>query len=249
MVSSFKLKLKDYIYYPEGKLIYNKAMFEEVAGRYDFITRVLSFGRDSIWKDELVLVLPEFENIKCLDMGCGTGDITFRLAKKYPEGEVIGIDVTEAMLDKARQRNNFNNVSLELKDMCYSRYGDNSFDIITGGYALRNAGDIKRAIKEVWRLLRPGGVGAFLDFSKSRNKFEQKMKYFILKLWTSFWGIIFHGKAELYGYIAESLEQFPDSEELKFYFKEAGFINIISKKYYFGIMETIWFEKPGGQNH
>ncbi len=243
MRKRFALRMHDYIHYPKGKLIYNEELFTEIAPKYDFITRALSFGADDAWKDELVDKLPGINRPRCLDLACGTGDITFRLANKYPAGFVVGLDLTKDMLARAQFRNLYSNIWFVANDMCRTGFDDNSFDIVTGGYALRNAPDIKKALTEIWRVMKFGGTGAFLDFSKPANAAFAKLENALLKIWGSFWGLVLHGNAEVYTYIAESLKQFPDCEKLKQYLKETGFGNIRSKKHFYGIIEIIIFEK------
>ncbi len=243
MRHKFTLKMHDYIHSPRGKLRYNEAMFGEIAPKYDFITRILSFGSDKGWKDHLVSALPDIENAHCLDLACGTGDITFRLARKYPAGHVVGLDLTEAMVSIARQRNNYDNVEFLLGDMSKTEFPAESFEIVTGGYALRNAPDLSKMLKEIGRVLKCGGTGAFLDFSKMRNRTLQKLEFLILKSWGGFWGLTLHANAEVYTYIAESLKQFPESSQLKLLLEQNGFGNIRSKKHFFGVTETIIFEK------
>ncbi|MFB0525576.1 MAG: ubiquinone/menaquinone biosynthesis methyltransferase [Phycisphaerae bacterium] len=246
MKRRFTLRMHDYIHWPKGKLKYNEQLFTEIAPRYDFITRALSLGADAEWKDELVAKLPYISSPKCLDLACGTGDITFRLANKYPAGLVVGLDLTEDMIALARFHNVYNNIHFTVKDMCQTGFDDNSFDIVTGGYALRNAPDIKKALNEIWRVMKFGGKAAFLDFSKPSSRFFQKLENALLKTWGSFWGLTLHGNTEVYTYIAESLKQFPNHEQLKQYLREVGFVNIQSKKHLFGITETIVFEKVTG---
>lgn len=246
MKRNFTLKMHDYIHHPEGKRKYNEGMFAEIAPRYDFITRALSFGRDKTWKDELVAKLPAIKNPNCLDLACGTGDLTFRLAQRYREGHVVGLDLTEAMLVIARPRNSLNNVEFVIGDMSQTEFADESFDIVTGGYALRNAPDLKTALEEIRRVMKPGGTGAVLDFSKTSNRTLQKLQLLVLKTWGGFWGLALHRNTDIYTYIAESLKQFPDSSQLKGHLEDIGFRNIRSKKHFFGMTETIIFEKPQG---
>jgi ubiquinone/menaquinone biosynthesis methyltransferase len=243
MRKRFALRMHDYIHCPKGKLIYNEKVFTEIAPRYDFLTRALSLGADDAWKDELIGKLPDINRPRCLDLACGTGDITFRLANKYPAGLVVGLDLTKDMLARAQLRNLYSNIRFVVNDMCQTGFDNNSFDIVTGGYALRNAPDIKKALTEIWRVMRFGGTGAFLDFSKPANIVSQKLENALLKTWGSFWGLVLHGNTEVYTYIAESLKQFPDCEQLKQYLKEKGFGNIRSKKHFYGIIEIIIFEK------
>jgi demethylmenaquinone methyltransferase/2-methoxy-6-polyprenyl-1,4-benzoquinol methylase len=243
MKRNFTLKMHDYIHRPEGKRMYNREMFGEIAPRYDFITRALSFGRDKAWKNELVQKLPELDKPKCLDLACGTGDLTFRLAERFPTGHIVGLDLTEPMLALAKRRNLFENVEFVMGDMSQTAFTDASFDIVTGGYALRNAPALRIALKEIRRVMKPGGTGAFLDFSKTSNQALQRLQLLVLKVWGGFWGVTLHRNPEVYTYIAASLKQFPDSARLKRHLEEVGFGNIRSQKHFLGMTETIIFEK------
>ena len=244
MNGRFDLNMHDYIHQAEGKLIFNPQMFSTIAPRYDFITRALSFGRDTSWKNRLVDDLPDSRNAHCLDIACGTGDITFRLAAKYPAGHIVGLDVTEPMIDYARERNTFSNITFTLQDMCRTNFADASFDIVTGGYALRNAPNLEEALIEIRRVMKPGATAAFLDFSKPPNHFLQKTKGLLLKIWGGFWGILLHRNPQLYTYIAKSLKQYPDRNALKQLITKLGFTNIRSRKHFLGFAETLIFQKP-----
>jgi demethylmenaquinone methyltransferase/2-methoxy-6-polyprenyl-1,4-benzoquinol methylase len=243
MKKGLTLKMHDHIHSPAGKLLFNEQMFGEIAGKYNFITRVLSFGRDIAWKNELIRHLPEIENPNCLDLASGTGDITFRLAEKYPSGSIIGLDLTEPMIEKARKINKYSNVEFQRGNMCKTNSPDNTFDIITGGYAIRNAPILEEALAEIERIIKPGGTAAFLDFSKVPNKLFQKFEIFLLKLWGGFWGLLLYRNIEVYTYIAESLKQFPDREQLRGLLQKCGFEVIFSKKHYAGLAETIICKK------
>lgn len=244
MARRFTLRIHDYIHNPRGKLEYNREVFTEIAPKYNFITRLLSLGADASWKDELVGQLPDVRNPSCLDLACGTGDITFRLAGRYPAGSVVGLDVTAPMLVRARSRNSFTNIHFAAGDMCQTNFDDGSFDIVTGGYALRNAPDLKKALAEIWRVMKPGATAGFLDFSKSPNQLLQRVELALLKAWGGLWGLTLHGNSEVYTYIAESLKQFPDCEQLKQYLRDGGFENIRSRAHFGGITRTVFFEKP-----
>jgi len=242
--SRFNLKLQKLNFDDsDKKKEFNYHLFSEVASKYNFLTKVLSFGRDGAWKKLLIKRLPSIENAKCLDIASGTGDITFLLAKKYPNGIITGIDLNEEMIDRAKKLNKYNNVGFMSADMCNTGLKDSYYNIITGGYALRNAPDLNVALLEIKRLLKNGGYAVFLDFSKSANKIIQKISLFFLKFWGSVWGIILHGNPDVYGYIADSLNKFPDRIKIKLILKECGFNDIKSKKLFFGFLELISFKK------
>jgi len=246
----FALKIGDHLEDAEKKKYFNEKVFSEIAPRYDFITRVLSFGHDAAWKRTLVSSLPFHESPVCVDLACGTGDLTFLLADRYPGGRIAGLDITEPMLDIARQRNTHPNVSFVNEDMGSLAIASESVDIVTGSYALRNAPHLETVINEVGRVLKPDGVAAFLDFSKPSVSIQQKMEYWVLKVWAGSWGILLHRNHEVYSYIAESLQRFPDRPHLRNIFEESGFSVIDSRLFFAGFTELLVVQKlPHGEGH
>lgn len=240
----FSLKIKDHIHTPESKRVYNEQHFSEAASRYDFATRAMSLGRDAAWKRQLVAILPDLPAPTCVDLACGTGDIAFLLAEKYPQGQVLGIDLTEPMLALARARNCSKRVDFLCGDMANTGLPEDCADIVTGSYAVRNAPELRQAFKEIHRILKPAGVVALLDFSKPPNRFLQSLQFAILKYWCGFWGLVLHGNPEVHAYIAASLDCFPDREQLRTLIDETGFVVSRSRRFYFGVLELLVLHKP-----
>ena len=243
MTGRFVLKIGNHLENAETKRYYTERNFSEVAPRYDFITRALSFGRDAAWKRTLISLLPLHESPVCVDLACGTGDIAFLLADKYPRGCIVGVDITEPMLEIARHRNTHPNVSFANQDMGSLQIVSESVDIVTGGYALRNAPNLEIVIDEISRVLKPRGVAAFLDFSKPGANIPQKLEYWSLKIWTGLWGLLLHRNHEVYSYIAESLQRFPDRRQLRNMFENRGFSVIDSRLFLGGITEVLVVQK------
>jgi len=242
----FSHKISGYIDTPGGKRRYNEEHFTIAAPRYDLATKGMSFARDSSWKRHLVDALPENPSPRCLDLACGTGDVTFLLSKKYPRGEIVGLDLTESMLGIARKRNCYSNVTFKKGDMSQTGFQNGSVDIITASYALRNAPEISETIGEIQRILTPGGVLAILDFSKSDHLFSQKLQCSLLEGWCGFWGFLLHGNPEIHGYIGESLRKFPCSSHFKKLMVERGFELVHSRRYLLGIVEGALYRKGEG---
>jgi ubiquinone/menaquinone biosynthesis methyltransferase len=243
MAPRFALRIGDHLDTPEKKRLYNEKVFAEIAPKYDFITRALSFRRDSSWKRDLIGALPQLAAPLCVDLACGTGAITFLLAQKYPNGRIAGVDITGPMLALASSRNTFPNVRFVNLDMGRLVFAPGSVDLVTGGYALRNAPDLESTIEEIREVLKPGGVAAFLDFSRPGGRLAQRIEYWILKLWGGFWGILLHRNPEVYGYIAESLARFPDRLRLRCLFRERGLTVVSSRRYFFGMTELVVVRK------
>lgn len=240
MTRTFALKFREHVGQPDSKKYYNEQLFSEVAPKYDFVTKALSLGRDAAWKRHLVDALPEGIALpRCVDVACGTGDVSFLLADRYRDGIVTGIDLTESMLEIARQRQRPANLSFQQGDMCDTGMETGSVDIVTGSYALRNAPDLERALVEIRRILKPGGVAAFLDFSRPSMPMLQFAEYWLLKCWGSFWGLVLHRNREVYAYIAESLATFPDRTQLRECVSRCGFTIMSEHRYYLGILEML----------
>jgi demethylmenaquinone methyltransferase/2-methoxy-6-polyprenyl-1,4-benzoquinol methylase len=228
---------------PEAKLAYNRLHFSEAARHYDLGTRMLSLGRDASWKRQLVDALPD-EPATVLDLACGTGDICFLLAERFPKASIEGLDLTRDMIEIAEARNHFGaRVGFVQGDICNLAYDDASQELITGSYALRNAPDLSRALQEIHRVLRPGGVAAFLDFSKSVSRSVQTIQYWALRIWGGLWGLLLHRNPSVHGYIAASLRCYPDRRQLNLLFRQLGFEHISSKSFVFGCVELVLLRK------
>jgi ubiquinone/menaquinone biosynthesis methyltransferase len=231
----FHLKAREWLDVPERKRVYNERHFAEAASRYDVATRAMSLGRDAAWKRSLVGALPNLPHPVCVDLACGTGDVAFLLAGRYPGGVITGVDLSAPMLAIARKRNRFLNVRFERGDLCDLPVPDGSADVVTGSYALRNAPDLRKAIAEVHRVLSPGGVAAFLDFSNPERSFLRLLQYHLLRSWCGLWGLLLHGTPEIHGYVAESLRVFPARNRLRGIFREQGLGMWADRRFFLGI--------------
>lgn len=222
----------------------NREMFAMIAPRYRWITQILSFGCDQRWKQALIDSAPELSMPFCLDLACGPGDISRLLAARYPHSQVMGLDICAEMLRFARQHQPPSHLHYILADMQFLPVPDHSVDVITGGYALRNAPDLDSLLREIYQKLKPGGVALFLDFSLLAQPRKAQRQATLLKFWTRLWGIIFHGNADVYGYIAASLALFPDTEDLRERIVQTGFSNFSRHEYFGGFTALVKFQKP-----
>ncbi|HMO52725.1 MAG TPA: ubiquinone/menaquinone biosynthesis methyltransferase [Kiritimatiellia bacterium] len=238
-MKTFTLHSRDYFNTAARKRYYNELLFTEVAPKYDLITRLLSFGRDREWKEAMIQSLPDIHPKRCLDLACGTGDLTRMVHYRYPDAEVTGVDLTPAMIERARLLTESSGITYEVGDMGSLRFLDGTMDLVTGGYALRNAPDIDVALNEINRVLTPHGLLAFLDFSKPVHPMGQRWNFALLKSWGSLWGYMLHRHADVYGYIAESLARYPDRQALRGMLKKRGLCVVMSKRYFGGLLEWV----------
>jgi ubiquinone/menaquinone biosynthesis methyltransferase len=239
MGARFTLKGRDHVGVPERKRLFNRIHFDVAASRYDLATRAMSLGRDAAWKRALVSVLPPLPAPKCIDLACGTGDVAFQLAARYPFGTVAGVDISRCMLARAGGRNRFANVRFACADLCALPFPDASADLVTGSYALRNAPELRAALAEVRRVLKPGGTAAFLDFSRPERPILQGVQYGLLRGWCGLWGILLHGTPEIHGYVAESLAGYPDRGRFRELLRGHGFRVVAARRFLLGMTEIV----------
>ncbi len=232
------LNIRANIQTPDRKRRYNEGLFTRVATEYDGATRAMSLGRDQTWKRRLVALLPALASPNCVDLACGTGDLTESLANRFPHGKVVGVDLTPAMIEVARSRCVQPNVSFRVQDMCRTDIPDGWADVVTGSYALRNAPVLDDALRETHRILKPGGWAGFLDFAKPPARWRQTLQLPLLKAWGGFWGLVLHGGPE-HAYIAESLRQFPDRVALREKLSRHGFRLHTARNCFGGMLEIL----------
>lgn len=196
--------------FEKSKRSYNKRLFSVVAPRYAIATRLLSLGADSRWKRNLIRMIPPCNPVYACDLACGTGDITALLCDRFPGTRIVGLDLSADMMNHTPYTNDSRSRSLVLGDMHRLPFPGSSIDLVTGGYALRNAPDITTAVAEIARILTPGGIAAFLDFSKPVNTPVASAQNALLHAWGSLIGIALHADPNVYAYIARSLSLFPN---------------------------------------
>ncbi len=253
MERRFKERLENYdLADAQSKREYNRRLFAVVAGRYDAVTTVLSFGRDRSWKRYLVDSLPKGGVHEALDIACGTGDLTLAIADRYPEARVTGADLAEEMLARARRNSRRRaparptrsaSLVFEMGDMSDLTYEDGRFDLVTAGYALRNAPDLEKALHSLCRVLRPGGTLAILDFSHLDQPAVASVQIGLLRFWGRLWGKLLHDNPEVYGYIAESLRRFPSRRALEAQLRDAGFRFVRSRTFFLGLIAVTFARK------
>lgn len=214
-------RLADALSTPARKRGYNRRLFTTIAPRYDLITRLLSYGRDQAWKARLVAMAAVRPGETALDVACGTGDVAIRL--RAAGARVTGLDLTPAMLQVARRRADAAGLACIAGDIGALPFADATIDLVTAGYALRNVPDLDAGLRELARVVRPGGRLLSLDFN--RPSWEPLRVGYEAYLWTvgSALGLVLHGDPDTYRYIALSLRRYPAAPEVVGRLRAAGF--------------------------
>jgi demethylmenaquinone methyltransferase/2-methoxy-6-polyprenyl-1,4-benzoquinol methylase len=211
---------------PDSKSRYVRRLFATIADRYDFITLALSYGRDRAWKRRLVALAAPLDGRRALDVAAGTGDITFLLASAG--ARAVGIDITPRMIELAARKAAARRTSSAflVGDMLALPFPPASFDVVTTGYGLRNVPDLTRAIDEIARVLRSGGVALSLDFNRPRNALVRAAYFRYLALVGGLLGWLLHGDPDTYRYIPASLRTYPGAEGVAALFERHGFADV-----------------------
>src|SRR3954470_2607930 len=196
-------------------------LFATVAPRYDLINDLQSFGLHRWWKRKLVLAANPQPGERALDLCCGTGDISFALARKG--ASVLGLDFSEPMLRIARQRAvQAGSVEFVQGDAQALGFEDGSFDIVTIGYGFRNLPDPRAGLIEMDRVTRPGGRLLALDFGKPENAVWRAFYFAYLRFIVPLFGRLFCGDSQTHSYILESLRHYPAQKGIAAIMQEIG---------------------------
>ena len=202
-------------------------VFHSVAEEYDLMNDAMSFGMHRLWKKMLIELSELSEGSIALDIASGTADIPRLINKKFKSVSMHVTDINASMLalgkDRAINENFFHNCSFALASGESLPYQNQTFDLVTVGFGLRNFTDKERGLKEMRRVLKPNGVLLILEFSKPTNSFFSKIYD-----WYSFniipkLGNFLANDSESYQYLAESIRMHPDQETLKDMVLDAGF--------------------------
>jgi len=224
----------------EGKEEYVKDVFTEIASYYDEMNDLMSMGMIKGWHKFMMKKAGSLGSKKCLDVGTGTGEIAFLLSENAgKDGEVYGVDLTPKMLEyaeaKMKKLDLPKDVIFETGDALSLRFENDSFDVVTSGYMLRNVTDIQKAVDEMYRVLRPGGRAVVAELSKPDNRviryfYELYMKHRVSRLGKKYdKGVSIDGRYSAYEWLSSSVEGFPKGKVMTDKFLKAGF----SEAHYF----------------
>jgi demethylmenaquinone methyltransferase / 2-methoxy-6-polyprenyl-1,4-benzoquinol methylase len=192
------------------------AMFDNIAHKYDFLNGFLSLGIDKYWRKRMLSNLKGLEDIKMLDVATGTADVAIAAAKFDNVKSILGVDISRNMLDigiaKIKNLNLDRKISLELGDSENLRFEDNSFDVVTVAFGVRNFEDLNKGLSEINRITKQGGKLIVLEFSKPKL-FPFKQLYNIyFKYVLPLIGKLTSKDNRAYTYLYESVQSFPDGE-------------------------------------
>lgn len=217
-----------------------RMMFDRIAPRYDFLNTLLSLGQASVWRRRMARFIPNDAPLRLLDLATGTGDQLIELARRRNNMTFgIGLDRAENMLVRARKKIR----KRELDARCEVRRGDataipfadESFDVATITFGIRNVSDVDRALLEMHRVLKPGGRALVLEFSLPGNHVIRMLYLFYFRTILPRIGGLISGDKNAYRYLNQTVESFPYGEEFCALMRKAGFVRVAAHPMTFGV--------------
>lgn len=210
-------------------------VFEKISDNYDKMNSVISFQQHLKWRKDTMKRMKVQKGSKALDVCCGTADWTIALAEAVgPSGEVTGLDFSQNMLNVGIEK--VKNLGLKHVNLIHGNamelpFPDNSFDYVTIGFGLRNVPDYLQVLKEMHRVLKPGGVAVCLETSQPTLIGYKQLYYFYFRFIMPMFGKLFAKSYQEYSWLQESARDFPGMKELARLFETAGFNNVFYKPY------------------
>jgi demethylmenaquinone methyltransferase/2-methoxy-6-polyprenyl-1,4-benzoquinol methylase len=214
-------------------------MFDNIAGSYDFLNRLLSMRIDVYWRNVAIALLKDLNPKTILDVATGTADTAIALCKKLQPTKIIGVDISNKMLDVGRVKIKDKNLSaiIELQegDSENLQFDDNMFDAATITFGIRNFENVGKGLEEILRCLRPGGRLVILEFARPRNFPLKQLFNIYFKYVLPLIGKLTSKDPRAYTYLYESVQAFPDREAFVALMDKAGYKNTNFKSLTIGI--------------
>lgn len=229
----------------KDKATYVQGMFGRIAERYNLMNRLMTGGQDQRWRRFVVQKAQIPANGVILDLATGTGDIAFEVLHAHPNTKVFGADFSLPMMFVGKRSLLGDLVNWCGADALHLPFPDQSFHAVMSGYLLRNVTDIRQALREQMRVLKPGGTMVVLDSSPPPANLLRPFILMYLRYGIPLLGRIISGKqgADAYRYLPESTQAFKTPQELVDLMRETGVENVEFKTFMFGTMAVHWGQK------
>jgi demethylmenaquinone methyltransferase / 2-methoxy-6-polyprenyl-1,4-benzoquinol methylase len=224
-----------------------REMFTSIAPRYDLLNHVLSFNVDRMWWRKTARNFAHIlsrADARILDLCCGTGDMTFALLRqaRNSDARILGADFSHAMLQRAGQKSAGTALRWVEADALRLPFGDAQFDLITTAFGFRNLADYDAGLREILRVLRPGGECGILDFGEPDGLVGSLYRVYFKRVLPAV-GTVISGVKGPYAYLPASVERFPSPGEMLARMRRAGFQEATWTPYTLGIAGLYWGRK------
>ena len=224
-------------------------MFDRIAPRYDLLNRLLSLGIDAAWRKRMIRCLPAREEMKLLDLATGTADQAITLVRGCNRIEsAVGLDMAEKMIEIGREKiarlGLAEIISLATGDAGNIPKPENFCDTVTISFGIRNVVDVPKSLREMLRVLRPGGRALILEFSTPPGRAFKAVYLFYLRHILPNLGAMISGDSSAYRYLNQTIETFPSGESFCVLMRDAGFSDVKRMPLSFGIATIYQGDKP-----
>lgn len=192
-------------------------MFDAISPKYDLLNRAFSLGIDQGWRRKVIRLVKQEPVARLLDVATGTADLAILAARRSAAGEVVGVDISEGMLRHGRQKVKAAaldaRVTLQRADSAALPFADGSFDAVTVAFGVRNFEDLEKGLREMLRVLRPGGRLFVLEFSKPRRApMKQLFRFYFHRVMPAVGRVVSRDSAA-YTYLPQSVDAFPEGAD------------------------------------
>ncbi|MBN2401896.1 MAG: bifunctional demethylmenaquinone methyltransferase/2-methoxy-6-polyprenyl-1,4-benzoquinol methylase UbiE [Spirochaetes bacterium] len=225
---------------PENKKRFIKNLFDDIVPTYDLLNHLLSFGTDKLWRRRIFRLMRPVKDARALDLCCGTGDLSL-LIHRHGAG-VVSLDFSLNMLAKGKQRKTLRGYCVAA-DASNLPFRDSSFNAAAIAFGIRNIPDLKNFIRDVHRVLEPGGEFAILELVRPRSRFIKAVYAVYLNKLLPLIGGLVSGKWTAYKYLSGTIRTFVDPDDLKLMLEQGGFRNVKLHPQTFGVASIIVCEK------
>lgn len=216
-------------------------MFDNIAPRYDLLNHTLSLNVDRLWRRRVVRIVRRCRPQRVLDLATGTGDLAIATARALPGVRVLGVDLSDRMLEAARKKvaacGLDGRIVLEQGDGERLALADGAVDAATVAFGVRNFGDLEAGLRELARVVKPGGTAVVLEFSRPRNRlFRALYEFYSYRILPRIGGLVSRDR-RAYAYLPASVGEFPPPEEFLRLMERAGFRSCRARSQSFGIAQ------------
>ena len=234
----------------ESKTEQVEEMFDSIAPAYDFMNTAMTFGLHRYWRNCAIKMLKSLPHDAILDVATGTGDVAFCLYDKFRPKSIVGIDLSNGMLNIARKK--LASMSHEAqKAICFKQencldlsFGDKQFDLITVAYGVRNFERLAQGYAEMFRVLKPGGTLCVIELSVPKNPLIKWAYNLYSRHLIPAIGRMVSGDSRAYSYLPESIAACPQREDMTALMSQAGFTDCRYRSLTFGTLTIYLATRP-----
>lgn len=214
-------------------------MFDNIAPAYDKLNHILSLNIDKFWRRRAMAWLKPFKPQTILDVATGTGDLALLIEKKLNPKKIVGIDISEGMMDigrkKVKKKGLENTISFAKENCENLSYSNSSFDAITVAFGIRNFANLDQGLSEMYRVLKPGGQLAILELTSPEKAPMKQLFNFYSNSIIPLLGRMLSKDTKAYHYLPQTIKSFPQGERMTTIIKQVGFKQVEFKRLTFGI--------------